>query len=499
MTGVSPARMISRDAPVAVVDVGSNSVRLVIYDTLSRAPFPRFNEKSLCGLGSELDTTGRLPEAGIVACVNAVHRYCVIARAMQAERIDLLATEAVRRADNAGELVDAIRARTGREVRIVEGVEEAQLSAQGVAAGFHRPSGIVGDLGGGSLELSSVSEGRVGSGAISLPIGALRVLPLMASDERAAKKHLDEIFANRPWVARDVERFFVVGGGWRALARIHVATVEAPLRVVHGLELDRDAARSLARSILRTAPDQVSALPGVPSRRAATVRAAALVLDRLLKAMAPERIVFSALGLREGWLHRCLPADQRDLDPLLVGAATFGRPRARVPHIGEAMVHWTAPLFPGETEREQRLRIAACELSDIGWRDHAELRAQQSFHRLSQFPFVALDHAERVFIALAVHRRYGGNDGEPGLAAAAALLDPALRQRAGVLGCAMRLGYRFSGSVPELLAQARMEVVDERVLLRLSTDEDVPDSEPVRSRLKDLAKALGMKGSDIVR
>ena len=127
MTGVSPARMISRDAPVAVVDIGSNSVRLVIYDTLSRAPFPRFNEKSLCGLGSELDTTGRLPEAGIVACVNAVHRYCVIARAMQAERIDLLATEAVRRADNAGELVDAIRARTGREVRIPAGFDAALL------------------------------------------------------------------------------------------------------------------------------------------------------------------------------------------------------------------------------------------------------------------------------------------------------------------------------------------------------------------------------------
>ncbi|MEZ5865823.1 MAG: Ppx/GppA family phosphatase [Geminicoccaceae bacterium] len=376
---------------------------------------PALQREIALRLGS-LDTTNRLPEAGMAACVNAVHRYCVIAHAMQADRIDLLATEAVRRADNASELVDAIRERTGREVRIVEGTEEAQLAAQGVAAGFHRPSGIVGDLGGGSLELSSVSEGRVGSEAISLPIGALRVLPLMEEDERAARRHLDEIFATRPWVAMHVDRFFVVGGGWRALARIHLATVEATLRVVHGLELDRDAARALTKSILRTAPDQVAQLPGVPSRRTATVRAAALVLDRLLKAMAPGRIVFSALGLREGWLHRCLPEDQRELDPLLVGAAAFGRPRARVPHIGEAMVHWTAPLFPGETEREQRLRIAVCELSDIGWRDHAELRAQQSFHRLSQFPFVALDHAERVFIALAIHRRYGGNDaGEPGL------------------------------------------------------------------------------------
>lgn len=495
----SPAAPTSGDAPVAVVDIGSNSVRLVIYDTLSRAPFPRFNEKSLCGLGSELDTTGRLPAAGITACVNAVHRYCVITHAMQADRIELLATEAVRRADNASELVEAIRERTGRKVRILEGIEEARLAAQGVTAGFHRPTGIVGDMGGGSLELSSVTDGRVGSEAISLPLGALRVLPLMAIDERSAKRHLDEVFATRPWTAADVERFFLVGGGWRALARIHLAMIKAPLRVVHGLELDCDAARGLTRSILKTAPDDVAQLPGVPSRRTTTVRAAALVLDRLLKAMAPKRIVFSALGLREGWLHRSLPADQRELDPLLVGAATLGRPRARVPHIGEAMAHWTAPLFAGESEREQRLRIAACELSDIGWRDHVEQRARQSFHRLCEFPFVALDHAERVFIALAIHRRYGGNDGEPGLEAAATLLDPALRQRAGVLGCALRLGYRFSGSVPELLDHARLEVASDRVLLRLSTDEDVPDSEPVRSRLKDLAKSLGMKGSDIVR
>ncbi len=490
---------MTRAAPVAVVDIGSNSVRLVIYDTLSRAPFPRFNEKSLCGLGSELDTTGRLPEESIDSCVNAVHRYCVIAHAMRAGRIDLLATEAVRRAENAKDLVEAIRARTGRRVRILTGSEEAQLAAQGVAAGFHRPTGVVGDLGGGSLELSSVSDGRVGREATTLPLGALRVLPLMARDERAAKRHLDEIFADRPWAAADVERFFVVGGGWRALARIHLATIQAPLRVVHGLELDYDTARRLTKTILKTAPDQVPLLPGVPARRTTTVRAAALVLHRLLKAMQPDRIVFSALGLREGWLHRRLPAAERGLDPLLVGAATFGRPRARVPHIGEAMAEWTAHLFTSETEQKKRLRIATCELSDIGWRDHAELRALQNFHRLSEFPFVALDHAERVFIALAIHRRYGGADGDPGLDAAASLLDPASRQRAGVLGCALRLGYRFSGSVPELLEHARLEVDDERVTMRLTTDEDVPDSDPVRSRLRDLARTLGVKGSDIVR
>lgn len=496
-------------APVAVVDIGSNSVRLVIYDALSRAPFPRFNEKSLCGLGRDLDTTGRLAEEAMEATVNAVHRYSAIATAMQAHRVDILATEAVRSASNGEELVAAISERTGHQTRILTGAEEARFAAMGVAAGFWRPSGVVGDLGGGSLELSTVEPGdggqtRVGSATASLPLGALRLQPLLAKEPREAKKRLDDAFASRPWLgpggeATAAERFYVVGGGWRALARFHLARQGAALRIVHGLELDQAAARELARTILKAPPEDVAKLPGVPGRRAETIQAAALVLDRLVKAMAPSRVVFSALGLREGWLHACLPLAEQTLDPLLVGAAAFGRPRARVPHIGEAMQDWTAPLFAGETEAEGRLRLAACELSDFGWRDHPELRALQSFHRLTQFPFVGLDHAERVFLATAIHSRYGGSDTAPEIQPALQLLAPAERQRAVVLGRALQLGYRFSGSVPELLAHARLALAGDTLRLVVGTVEDVPDTEPVRVRLKNLAKALGLRRTEIIR
>lgn len=494
--------------PVAVVDIGSNSVRLVIYDALSRAPFPRFNEKSLIGLGRDLNSTGILPKAGIEACINAVHRYCAIATAMRAARIDILATEAVRRASNGRQLIDGIRDRTGQEVRLLDGAEEARHAALGVVAGLWRPAGAVGDLGGGSLEFSTLSadargKSVVGAATASLPFGALRLLPLFQESPKSARQRLDQAFAERPWASPDdlapPERLYVVGGGWRALARVHLALQNAPLRVVHGLELDLATIRSLLKQVLKTPADQVRQLPGVPSRRADTLQVAALVLDRLLKAMAPARVVFSALGLREGWLHACLPAKEQALDPLLVGAAGFGRPRARVPHIGEAMVAWTAPLFAGEIEREARLRIAACELSDFGWRDHPDLRALQSFHRLAQFPFVAVDQAERVFIAAAIHSRYSGNENEPEIQPALGLLSAAERQRAIVLGRALQLGYRFSGSVPELLAHARLALAGDSLRLVLSSTEDVPDSEPVRVRLKSLAKALGLRRTEIVR
>lgn len=491
-------------SPVAVMDIGSNSVRLVIYDDLSRAPFPRFNEKSLCGLGRDLDTTGALPEAAITATVNAVHRYCAIARAMQAHRIDVIATEAVRGASNGHTLVAAIEERTGLATRILTGAEEARYAALGVAAGIWRPAGIVGDLGGGSLELSSLEPGDngvpiVSPATTSLPLGALRLKPLLDADPRAAKKHLDDIFAERPWGDASTDCFYVVGGGWRALARVHLANQGAPLRVVHGLELDLDTTRQLTKSILRASPDEIGQLPGVPGRRVETIQAAALALDRLVKAMQPRRVVFSALGLREGWLFACLPPEQQALDPLLVGAAAFGRPRARVPHIGEAMQDWTAPLFAGETEAEARLRLAACELSDFGWRDHPELRALQSFHRLTQFPFIGLDHAERVFIAMAIYSRYGGSDSEPEIQPVLQLLAPAERQRAIILGRALQLGYRFSGSVPELLTHATLALAGDTLRLVISTLEDVPDAEPVNDRLKNVAKALGLRRTEVVR
>lgn len=485
--------------PVAVVDIGSNTVRLVIYDSLSRAPFPRFNEKSLCGLGAELDTSGRLPDEGIEATLNAVHRYGVIARAMDVGRIDILATEAVRNAQNGADLVAAIEERTGLPVRVLSGTEEAFHAAMGVVAGFWRPSGVVADMGGGSLEFSSLAESGAALPLASLPLGALRVQPLLSGEPKAAKKQLDDIFASQPWGKKRPERFYAVGGGWRALARIHLASQNAILPIVHGLELQPATVRALAKSIVKARPDEIARLPGLPSRRAESIQAAAIVLDRLLKAMAPERVVFSALGLREGWLHACLPAENQALDPLLEGAAAYGRPRARVPHIGEAMRDWTAPLFAGETAREARLRLAVCELSDIGWRDHPELRAQQSFYRVIQFPFVAIDHAERVFLATALHSRYGGSDTEPEIQPFMQMLSPAERGRAVVLGRLLQLGYRFSGSVPELLGHASLAIEGETLRLVISSTEDMPDTEPVRVRLKNLAKALGLRRTDILR
>ena len=483
----------------AVIDVGSNSVRLVVYDRLGRAPLPRFNEKSLCGLGDGLALSGELADEAIEKTLHTLHRYTAVAEAMDVSRVDIIATEAVRRATNGPQLVQAIEEQTGLRVNVLSGEEEARFAALGVISGFHHPKGLVGDLGGGSLDLAEVTDDQVDGRRTSLPIGALPMTLAMTADPAAAKRQVDDLLAVEFAPLLMVPTFYAVGGGWRALARVHMTMTDAPVKVAHGYAIDAIEARAFAKSIRRMDSTAIAALPNVPTRRVKTLAAAALVMDRVLKRLKPEQVIFSALGLREGWLYGQLPTADRDLDPLIEGARAFAMPRSRIPAFGAAVGRWTEGLFPVESALEKRIRIAAAALSDIAWSDHANVQARQSFERLLQFPFVGLDHAERVYLAAVIHARYDGKPDDPYLQQAIGLLSPHQWHRAQILGRALLLGYRFSGSVPEILDTARIEVEHERVCLKVSNTESVPDSDAVRSRLRGLAKAIGVRRSEIIK
>jgi exopolyphosphatase/guanosine-5'-triphosphate,3'-diphosphate pyrophosphatase len=496
---LDPAR-IARDRPHhAVVDIGSNSVRLVVYDELGRAPFPRFNEKSLCRLGEGLEETGQLSEASFARTVEACRRFRAICDAMEVARIDVLATEAVRRASNGDALIAAIADAAGFEVRLLSGAEEARFAGLCVISGFYRPTGLVGDMGGGSLEVIEVLDDRVGERDVSLPIGALPVQALLAAEGRSARKHLDALLTERLPPAVIAEPvFYAVGGGFRAIAKAHMAANDVPVQVVHGYTLDAADARSFVKRLWNLSPDELAAQPGVPARRLATIPAAALVLDRLLKRLEPERVVFSALGLREGWLFDQLSQAERYLDPLVEGAQILGTSSARVPAFGAALAHWTDGLFLGETPTDRRLRLAACALTDVAWRSHSDVQAEESFHRLLQFPFIGIDHLERVFVAAVVHARYGGGSGDPATAAALGLLSSAQRRRARVLGRALRLAHRLSGCVGPILETASLQIEAGLVRLEIKSSAGIPDSDTMKSRLHDLAKALRLPNAEIV-
>jgi exopolyphosphatase/guanosine-5'-triphosphate,3'-diphosphate pyrophosphatase len=487
-------------APYAVVDIGSNSVRLVVYDQLGRAPFPRFNEKSLCRLGDGLDRTGELAPEGFRRTVEAARRFRAVADAMGVERIDVIATEAVRRASNGEQLIAAIAEESGLAVRVLSGAEEAHHAALGVIAGFYRPIGLVGDMGGGSLEVAEILDDRVGERSVSLPLGALPVQAMLAGGGKKgeARRRVDALLKESLPPALTEPVFYAVGGGWRAFARVHMASRAAPVRVAHGYSIAADEARAFAKSVWRLPEAKVAALPGVPTRRIPTLSAAALVMDRVLKRLAPERVVFSALGVREGWLYAQLAPEERYLDPLVEGAQSFGIPQARVAGFAPALARWTDGLFPGETPPDRRLRVAACALSDVSWRDHAALQAGESFRRLVQFPFIGIEHAERVFLAAAIHARYAGDPADPVLAPTIDLLPPAARRRALILGRVMLLGYRLSGGVPEILEGARLRIEADAVRLEVGTAARGPDSEVLADRLKLVGSAVGVRSTEIV-
>jgi exopolyphosphatase / guanosine-5'-triphosphate,3'-diphosphate pyrophosphatase len=496
---IDTERVLSRrQQHFGVIDIGSNSIRLVVYDDLSRSPFPRFNEKSFCALGEGLAETGRLSDDGIAHAVHGVRRFEAIARAMRVETLHVLATEATRRATNGGDLVAAIRTATGLETRVLSGEEEATYAALGVISGFFQPKGLTGDMGGGSLEVAEIVGDRVGERMVSMPLGALPVKAMMAEGLGPAKKRIDALLAAAlpPLLTEPV--FYAIGGGWRALARIHIALTKAPISAVHGYEADAGDILKLARKITRMAPEAVAALPDLPGRRTDTLPAAALVLYRVLRNLRPERVVFSAFGLREGWLYAQLSKDEQYRDPLLEGAQSIGLPTARVPEFSAALARWTDGLFPGETQGDRRLRLSVCALTDMAWRDHEKVRAMESFRRLLQFPFIGLTHPERAFLAVAVMARYGGSVDDTVRAATRGLLGPAELRRAEILGRVLLLGHRFSASVPAILDGARIRIDADAVRLEVRVAGLVPDSDAVQARLRQLAKACGTETAEIV-
>jgi exopolyphosphatase / guanosine-5'-triphosphate,3'-diphosphate pyrophosphatase len=495
---LDPERAKRVDRPYAIVDIGSNSIRLLVYDQLGRAPMPRFNEKSLARLAEGLPETGAIAPDHFGRAVEALRRFRAIADAMGVSRIDAVATEAMRRASNGPQLAQAIEAKSGLKVRILSGAEEARFAALGVISGFFRPVGAVGDMGGGSLEVAEAIDDHVGDGWVSVPLGALPVEAMLAGGVSAAKRQIGETLRSRLLRALARPVFYAVGGGWRALAKAHMDAAGAPVKVVHGYTLAAAEAREFARAIARLSEAKLAATPGVAERRARTLPAAALVLDRVLKYLKPERVVFSALGLREGFLYSQLSPEEQYLDPLVEGAQLIGLPHARVPEFAPELASWTEGLFPEETAAEKRLRVAVCALSDIAWRDAPDLRAEESFRRLLEFPFIGVTHPERVFIAAAIHARYVGRPDAPWLSPAIKLLAPAERRRAQILGRAILLAYRFSGGVPAVLESARLRMDPECVRLEVAAAARAPDSEVVVERLKLLAGAIGVKCSKVV-
>jgi len=479
-----------------VVDLGSNSVRLVVFEGHCRNPTAIFNEKAVLRLGQGLQETGLLNEAGMSQAVTVMHRYHAVARAMGAQPFEVLATAAVRDARNGPDFVAGLRARMpGVPIHILSGEQEAEYAAEGVLCGIPTADGVLADIGGGSLEVVRLHRGRRGASQ-TFHLGVIRLAERSGGDLGQARAIAEAELAKVPWLSEGAGRdLYLVGGAWRALARMHMAQIAYPLHMVHHYSIGREETRDLTALIAGTGRRALERLPGAPRRRIDDLPYAAVALRRLLRLVNPGRVVFSASGLREGWFMRRMPESIRAQDPLLAAAIEMADRFGRDPSLPAALMEWTAPLFARETADHYRLREAVCWMSDIGSHDHPEFRAAQAFHRVLWQPGIGLDHHARAFLALAIALRYEVDADAAFLQQARMLLDFAAANRAEVMGTALRLAYTLSAGTPDLLAGTRLRIQGSRLILHLEEDTGVFAGEAVVRRLDRLAQAVGLEAA----
>jgi exopolyphosphatase/guanosine-5'-triphosphate,3'-diphosphate pyrophosphatase len=478
------------EGPIGVVDIGSNSVRLVIYDRLVRSPLALFNEKSLCAIGRNMVRTGVLDEEGSTAALAALARFQEVARSVGVVRLETFATAAVRDARNGAEFVARARSAIGTPIRILSGEDEARFAAEGVLAGIPEAEGVVGDLGGGSLELAFVAQGQH-SGGLTLPFGPLRLMDLSEGRPEKARAIVDAGLEKLPALERlRGKSLYAVGGVWRNIARMHLENVQHPVRILHHYEIMRDRAIDFTTLIAGLSRKSLESAAGVTRKRAEAIPFGAVVMERLLKVGRLERVIISAFGVREGLLFSRLAGDERARDPLLSACEDMSRRLGRDPALGSILEQWTAPLFPATDKAFDRLRRAACHLADTGWRGHPDHRAELIYEEVLNAPFIGIDHPRRNTLALALFHRYGGTDDKLEKRAARFIGEEAAA-RARRLGLAIRAALVLAGPSPAVLQTSAIRLTPVNLVVTLPRRHQALIAEASMKRFEMLADAFG--------
>ncbi len=480
---------------IAIIDIGSNSVRLVVYQRLMRAPLIVHNEKLQCGLGASLQQTGRLDALGMTNAHAALGRFRLLLDGYGISEPILVATAAVREAEDGDDFLREVRQQYGYRVRLLSGEEEAILAAKGTIASVDKVHGVVCDLGGGSLELVEVARSRDVGQALSLPIGVLQLQHGTGASGgyKTIKKTVKQALEPHRTVldAMKDETLYAVGGSFRTLAKLHMAQRKYPVRMLHHYRANAEELADFAGKIARMDADSVLLLPGASRRRAASIPYAANVLKRLIKWGAPKHVVFSSYGIREGLLLEALSADELAKDPLLEGARELAVHEGADPDYAALVYAWMEPLFEDESVRLQRLRRAACQLLSIPRYEISPFQADAEFFHMLKAPLVGLTHHARFLLALMAYHRFQFLAEIPLKRWEQMHISHEELTHARLVGTAFDLAWSLSGGIPSLLAQTKLDY-DEGVVLLESDEQGMLASESGKKRMERLNRAMQM-------
>jgi exopolyphosphatase / guanosine-5'-triphosphate,3'-diphosphate pyrophosphatase len=483
---------------IAVVDIGSNSVRLVVFESLSRTAHTIHNEKTICSIGREIAVTGLLHKEGVDLALDALRRFRILTDKLGVVMREAVATAAARDAANGPEFVRRAEAAWGAPVRVLPGLEEAKLAGEGVLAAIPNADGLTADLGGGSLDMVTVKGGRTGE-ACSLPFGPLRLLDMNKGDLDKTRQTIDIELSKLPQLrGLDHRTLYAVGGIWRSVARVDMLREQYPLHMLQHYTIPYARALELCSVLAKQGRKSLELLTAVSKRRMELLPYGAIVLQRLLMVAKFKEVVVSANGVREGLIFEKLSADERAKDPLIDFATRENLQHSRSPGHALELFHWATPLFGDENAELRRLRLAVSLLSDIGWRRHPDYRARGTYAEVLNMPFTGADHRAREFIAAAVHHRYSGDEEMPADLQAPGLLDKQEQMRALRVGLAARVAFDLSASAVGELANYRLRLTPSKVLLEVPKRRNVIADDTVMKRMGALGGAFDRKSEILV-
>jgi exopolyphosphatase / guanosine-5'-triphosphate,3'-diphosphate pyrophosphatase len=491
-------RKRSRYHPIAVIDIGSNSVRLVIYEGPWRHAAALHNEKSICAIGRNMVSTGDLDKYGMGFALETLARFRELCEGHNVRDIGAVATAAARDAGNGRDFIRRAEKALGHPIRILSGEEEARIAAEGTLSGIPDADGLVADLGGGSLDMVTVRDGKSGA-AGTLPFGPLRLMDVAGANLNKARnvveKGLDKLDFAKSLKGRSL---YAVGGIWRALAHVDMDERNYPLRVLHHYVIPAGRAVKLCRVVSGLSRKSLEKMRSVPKRRAEALPYGALVMEEMIRGLGLKDVVVSAYGLREGVLQRKLKPEEAAKDPLIAFARDLNERESRLAGHAMELFHWMSPLFPKETPAERRIREVVCLFSDIGWRRHPDDRAMGAFIQVLRGAYGGADHHDRAQMASAVYYRYAGDDDFPEETGVAGLLGAERAVIAQQIGMAARLGFGVSGSIEGELAAIKVHLTKDAVALEIPTAKKALLGETVHKRLANLADTFGRKPQAVI-
>ncbi|MDB2414457.1 Ppx/GppA family phosphatase [Rickettsiales bacterium] len=472
--------------PIAIIDIGSNSVRLVIYDALKRAPMPIFNEKLLCGLAKNMDSTGVLNEEAVPLAIQTIRRFIQLALIMNSSEIHLIATSAVRDAKDGRDFVKEIEKEHKIEVQIIEGEKEAELAGYGILSSIPGSKGVVADLGGGSLELASIKNHAIKEKA-SYPIGPLRICTAKSSLEEQKsiiEQHLQKFPLDKTLNGKDL---YLVGGAFRNIAKVHMEKVGYPLKVINNYTVTKDDFIKTLDEIGRMTTSRLKNIPRISSKRVEFLPFTILILRKIIEMGNPENITFSAYGIREGYLYDQLSSSQKKEDPLISGCIDITRIMLKDPDYGYELFQWMSPLFANESPKGRRLRLAACLLHDISSYENTEYRAEMAYRRIMDSSLMGISHKGRLFLANALYFRYSNVMDKKIVSKIQNLLSPQRFLKAKIIGSAIRLGRSISCSHFGVLKETNLQIDEDQITLNLGSYSTSLYGEPLEKRIRNLA------------